>query len=368
MRQTHSEMSGRYELCPLTEQIQILGRKLDDKYYNNVINSIKSPSDNHGLALFAKDSALRVLSRRDERVPAIAITGTQDISHEGFRVTHLIAQVAAYLGYCNVLGNTYGVDTTGMLGALSGLCEPEVFDNTNLQAGATPDIPIIVCLPSGIKSRVPKCPYIEQGVLRANGLYLSLLDSNDPLRTDLLSPRDRLMVDFCDILIVTEGGNRGVFDTVIWALEARKPVLALDWLDGDHDPNTSSYGILRELQACQPDLARLTQLLRPCLEYQTSHYRFSPAHRDRRRVTDASENDKGFTNEKEFAEHLSTIVRESRAEGQELVHLVSASQVTPKHNGHLDDWREKAKTIADEFTKIMQAVIELSSKVLSIEI
>jgi predicted Rossmann fold nucleotide-binding protein DprA/Smf involved in DNA uptake len=261
-----------------------------------------------------------------------------------------MAQVAAALGICTIAGNTYGVDIATMLGTLS----HGEFSAIGYQ-DKDPDVRQIVALPSGMQSREPRVLYIEEGVLKDRGVYVSLLNNNFPLQTELLSPRDRLIVELSDGLVVTEAGNRGAFDTIIWAIEAQKPILAIDWGRTDTRDVRSGCHVLRALKEQaekdpkedQPDT--LAALLDGPLQAQTTHYHFSSAHPSEKAnevPQDGSGNKEVYQNSRTLAVHLLAEIRKYQScTGHPLIRLVFAGKVMPPHNGNARDRRRKAEGV-----------------------
>ncbi len=327
-------------------------------YYGRVIKEI----DPH-----ANEKALWVYGARpftqegcqNRHTPTLGFTGTQNLTNKGFRVTHLVAQVAAALGICTVAGNAYGVDLTVMLGTLS----RDEFCQTIQERIIDPPVRQIAVLPSGILSRAPKFSYVERGLLADDGLYISLLCSNAPLRQELLSPRDRLIVELSDALVVTEAGNRGTFDTIVWAIETRTPIIAVDWGRTDKEGVRSGCHILRELkdqaerEPGQRKLSELTKLLREPFEALTSLYHFSCAHSEERFdevPRDGSGNRKGYQSPRELGEHLLDKILEYQNDSSSpMINLIDYKDITPPHNGEPLKRNDKAREVSKRLWKLI---------------
>jgi predicted Rossmann fold nucleotide-binding protein DprA/Smf involved in DNA uptake len=352
-------MTG-FEPIPYDLEKEILGKSLSDPdYYKNVISEFDQNPKNRVLWGCGKKSVTQAVSQ-NENILALGFTGTQDSSNEGFRVTHLIAQVAAAHGICTIAGNAYGVDIAVMLGTLSRDEFSFIFE-----AGENP-VHQIVALPSGIRSRAPRISYVEKGVYEDNGLYISLLNNDKPLRRELLSPRDRLIVELSDALIVTEAGNRGSFDTIIWAIETKKPILAIDWGRTDEKDVRSGCHILRELkkQSENPNeekLDKLVELLGEPLKAQTTHYHFSSAHPRKRSdevPRDGSGNKVGYQNPEAFAKHLLDKIGEYRSSHGPMINLVYFREIMPPHNGDAAKRERKARIVAKYLQELIRKRIE----------
>src|SRR5262245_17520240 len=94
-----------------------LGRSLNSTYFQNVVTQIKpSPTTASAVTVWCVGDSTVGLS---QPIRTIGFTGTQDISNLGFRITYLLAQCLACMGYCTASGNAYGVDLTSVLGTLA---------------------------------------------------------------------------------------------------------------------------------------------------------------------------------------------------------------------------------------------------------
>jgi len=340
----------------------LLRRPLDKRYYGTVAKQLNAPGASECIWCFGNEAVIEA-HKNGEYIPAVGFTGTQQISNEGFRVTSLLAQVASALGFCVVTGHAYGVDMAAMTGALSWRDVSEAVGDRLVES----PIRQIVALPSGIKSRAPRYSFIESGLLEGNGLYLSLLDDERAIQYSVLSPRDRLIVDMSDVLIVTEAGVRGSMDTINWAIEQGKKVLAVDGGDGGRDPvkrgyrwyrnpEKTSYGILRELCESEPDLKTLERLLETHFAAQVSNYDFSCAHphlRCRDVCGNGCSNRPGYRTCPELARHLLETVNRNGCYNSPSIELVRLKEIEPPHEyDSLNVWR-KAERIAFHLRRLL---------------
>lgn len=334
-----------YFRCDLTAGI--MGRLLDVGYYANAIRRSLPHADPLALWGLGNNQVTQVVSE-GHRLASIAFTGTQDVTSEGFRVTHLLAQVASALGFCTVAGNAYGIDMAMMLGTLSRSEYSHLFDH---DAGREAGVRQIVVLSCGLNLRVPKYSYIETGIIRDDGLYLAFINDRTPLIRDLLSLRAGLIVDLADALIVTEAGNRGALDTVNRAIESWKPVLAIDWGKDDRAYCRTGCHVLRELASDRPDCDRLSVLIAPYLQYQTSIYDYSCAHPEFRHSevpVDGSGNLDAYKSSRALSEHLLERVDTYKCRtGSPLIRLVDFRTVLLSDEEVLERREERALAAAN---------------------
>lgn len=342
-----------YDTLPLGSCI--LGKKLDADYYATVQAAIQ-PSNNSRLTgphrsgfffAYGKRSALEELQRKPVK-HLVGFTGRQDLSAEGWRGTHLIAQVVTALHLIPVSGHAYGADLAVEMGGLSKNEFSRFSNKTN-------DIQLrqLVVLPSGIRSRAPKHFFLDEAVVEQDGIFIALLPGRSKLATELLSPRDRLIVELSDLLIVTEAGVRGTMDTIHWAIELGRPIVAIKW--NEVTEARTGWLILQELSREEPNIRMLEKMLKRHFSHQTWHYSFSPMHPTERAKDvpkDGSRNRPGYRSPAECAQTLVRKVKSNKVR----IGFLEVDDVLPPHDGNQRKRNTKAANIRDFLLKFIQRI------------
>ena len=198
----------------------------------------------------------------------------------------------------------------------------------------------------------PRSPVLQGFVSRTSWhsvleqlVFASSLGMPTALTWPLLSGR-YLMTSFritrCTITIAR-------FDTIIWAIELGKKVIAVDW--GKKGESDSAYWILRELKSDDPCISYLARLLEPVLEYETGTFHFSPAHPEKLATKETSPEDwnkLGYRNPEELARHLLERVCETKLRiGHEPITLIDSTDIKPPHNGDPRERKRKALVVKE---------------------